>query len=125
MLKSHVVTIKLPLQIIDVGNGCEALSSNVYIPAKSELTATLHLATQSMFFFGYNFCYSNISKYIIWFGFSFAKLFQSEIEKLRSKMVQLPPMNMALFQQKLNAIDEDYPLSIPPSTILTIQIVTV
>ena len=45
MLKSHVVTIKPPLQIIDVGNGCEALSLNIYILAKSELTATLHSAT--------------------------------------------------------------------------------
>ena len=65
-----------------------------------------------MFFLDYNFCYSNISKYIIWFGYSFAKLSQPEIEKLRSKMVKLPPMNMALFQQELNSIDEDYPLSI-------------
>ena len=53
----------------------------------------------------------------------FAKLSQPEIDKLRSKMVKLPPMNMALFQQELNSIDEDYPLSIPPSTILMVQIV--
>ena len=38
-------------------------------------------------------------------------------------MVKLLPMNMALFQQELNAIDENYPLSIPPSAILTVQIV--
>ena len=38
-------------------------------------------------------------------------------------MVKLLPMNMALFQQELNAIDGNYPLSIPPSAILTVQIV--
>ena len=112
-----------PLQIIDVGNGCEALSSNIYIPAKSELTATLQSATRSMFFLDYNFWYSNISKYIIWFGYSFTKLSQPEKEKLRSQMVKLPPMNMALFKQELNSIDEDYPLSIPPSIILAVQII--
>ena len=122
MLKSHVITIKPPLQIIDVGNRCEALSS-IYIPAKSELTTTLWSTTRSMFFLDYNFQYSNISKYIIWFGYSFAKLSQPEIEKLRSKLVKLPPMNMALFQQELNSIDEDYPLSIPHSTILAVQII--
>ena len=68
MLKSHIITIKPPLPIIDIGNGCEALSANIYIPAKSELTATLCSVTRSMFFLDYNFCYSNISKYIIWFG---------------------------------------------------------
>ena len=123
MLKSHVITIKLPLQIIDVGDGCEGLSPNIYIPAKSELTTTLQSVTKSMFLLDYNFCYLNISKYIIWFQYSFAKLSQPEIDKLRCKMVKLPPMNMALFQQELNSIDEDYPLSIPPNAILMVQIV--
>ena len=80
-----------PLQIIDVGNRCEALSSNVYILAKSELTTTLWSATRSMFFLDYNFWYSNISKYIIWFGYSFAKLSQPEIEKLRPKLLNYHP----------------------------------
>ena len=38
---TSIVTIELPLHIIDVGNGCEAFSSTLYIPAKSELTATM------------------------------------------------------------------------------------
>ena len=40
-METHVVTIKPPLQIVDVGNGCKAYSASIYIPAKSELTATL------------------------------------------------------------------------------------
>ena len=40
-METHVVAIKPPLQIVDVGNGCEAFSASIYIPAKSELTATL------------------------------------------------------------------------------------
>ena len=35
MLDTHVVDIKPPLTIIYVGNGCEAYSNNLYIPAKS------------------------------------------------------------------------------------------
>ena len=86
--------------------------------------ATLHSATRSMFFLDYNFCYSNIYKHIIWFGFSFTNLTKPEIDKLHSKMVKLPPMNMELFQQELGVIDENYPLSIPPSAILMVQIAT-
>ena len=37
LLDTHVVDIKPPLTIIYVGNGCEAYSNNLYIPAKSEL----------------------------------------------------------------------------------------
>ena len=41
VMETHVITITLPLQIVDIGNGCKAYSSSIYIPAKSELTTTL------------------------------------------------------------------------------------
>ena len=44
-METHIITIKPPLQIVDVGNGCEASSANIYIPTKSELTATLQSIT--------------------------------------------------------------------------------
>ena len=40
-----VITIKPPLQIVDIGNGCEAYSASIYILAKSELTTTLQSIT--------------------------------------------------------------------------------
>ena len=45
VMETHVVTIKSPLQIVDVGNGCKAFSASIYIPAKSELTANLQSIT--------------------------------------------------------------------------------
>ena len=41
VMETHVITIKPPLQIVDIGNGCEAYSASIYILARSELTATL------------------------------------------------------------------------------------
>ena len=41
VMETHVIAIKPPLQIVDICNGCEAYSASIYIPAKSELTATL------------------------------------------------------------------------------------
>ena len=40
-METHVVTIHPPLQIVYIGNGCETFSTSIYIPAKSELTATM------------------------------------------------------------------------------------
>ena len=37
VMETHVLTIKPPLQIVDIGNGCKAYSASIYIPAKSEL----------------------------------------------------------------------------------------
>ena len=55
--QTSVVTIEPPLCIIDIGNGCEAFSSTLYIPTKSELTTTMQSLTQSQFFLNYNFQY--------------------------------------------------------------------
>ena len=43
VMETHVIMIKL--QIVDIGNGCKAYSASIYIPAKSELTTTLHSVT--------------------------------------------------------------------------------
>ena len=79
VMDTHVVTIHPPLQIVDVGNGCEAYSASpfiiklmansilrpltensnaasiTHILAKSKLTATMQSITRSQFFLDYNF----------------------------------------------------------------------
>ena len=45
VMETNVITIKPPLQIVDIGNGCEAYSASIYIPAKWELTTTLQSIT--------------------------------------------------------------------------------
>ena len=45
VMETCIITIKPPLQIVDIGNGCEAYSASIYIPAKSELTTTLQSIT--------------------------------------------------------------------------------
>ena len=80
-MNDQYVNIKPPLQILDIGNGCEAFSSTIYIPAKSELTATLQSVTHSMFFLEYNTKYTNISQYLVWFKFTFAQLTPEETKQ--------------------------------------------
>ena len=119
-METHVITIKTPLQIVDVGNGCKAFSASIYIPAKSELTATLQLITRSQFFLDYNFNYTNISNFLVWYKFNFAKL--TEIKTLKNKMLQLPPVSMNVFDSILDNIDEDYPFSLSPKLILALLV---
>ena len=84
-METHVITIKSPLQIVDVGNGCKAFSASIYIPAKSELTATLQLITRSQFFLDYNFNYTNVSNFLVWYKFNFAKLTATQIKTLKNQ----------------------------------------
>ena len=87
-METHTITITPPLQIVDIGNGCEAYSSIIYIPAKSE-SATLQSITRLQFFFDYNFNYTNVSNFLVWFKTDFAKLTQEEIKTLKAKILEV------------------------------------
>ena len=124
VMETCVITIKPPLQIVDIGNGCEAYSASIYIPAKSEITATLQSVTQTQFFLDYNFNYTNVSNFLIWHKSDFAKLTTKEIETLKAKMLKLPTMSMDLFDNVLENIDEYYLFSLSPKLILALLILT-
>ena len=121
-METHVVTIKPPLQIIDVGNGCKTYSASIYIPAKSELTATLQSITRSQFFLDYNFNYTNVSNFLVWYKSDFAKQTDAEIKILKAKVLQLPTKSMDMFSSVLENIVENYPFSLSPKLILTLLI---
>ena len=74
VMETHVITIHPPLQIVDIGNGCEAYSASIYILAKSELTATMQSITRSQLFLDYNFNYTNVSNFIVWYKTNFVNL---------------------------------------------------
>ena len=109
VMDTHVITIQPPLQIIDIGNGCEAYSTSIYIPAKSELTATMQSLTRSQFFLEYNFQYTNVSNYVVWYNTNFATLNKEEIATLKAKIMKLPTMPMDICDRTLEMIDENYP----------------
>ena len=123
VMETHIITIKPPLQIVDVGNGCEASSANIYIPVKSELMATLQSITRSQFFLDFNFNYTNGNNFLVWYNFKFAKLTESEIKTLKNKILQSPPMSMDMFDNIIDNIDEDHPFSLSPKIILALLVI--
>ena len=124
VMETHVITMKPPLQIVDIGNGCEAYSASIYIPAKSELMTMLQSVKQSQFFLDYNFNYTNVSNFLIWHKTNFATLTTDEIKTLKSKMLKLPTMPMDIFKKVLENVDENYPFSISPKLILALLVFT-
>ena len=124
VMETCVITIKHPLQIVDIGNGCEAYSASIYIPAKSELMTTLQSVTRSQFFLDYNFSYTNMSNFLIWHKTNFATLTTDEIKTLKAKMLKLPTMLMGIFKKVLGNVDKNYPFSMSPKLILTLLVLT-
>ena len=113
-----------PLQIVDIGNGCEAYSSSIYIPAKSELTATMYSVTRSQFFLEYNFNYTNVTNFLVSYNTDFANITNEEIESLKAKVLKLPTMSMDIFDKVLENIDENYPFSLSPKLMLALLVAT-
>ena len=122
VMETHVITILPPLQIVDVGDGCEAYSTNIYIPAKSELTATMQSLTRSQFILDYNFQYTNVSNFVVWYKTNFATFTKEEIAAIQAKIMKLPTMSMDIFDKTLETIDENYPFSLSPRLILALLI---
>ena len=122
VMETRVITIKPPLQFVDIGNGCEAYSTSIYIPAKSELKTTLQSIAQFQFFLEYNFNYTNVSNFLIWYKSDFATLTTKEIETLKVKMLKLPTMSMDMFNNVLENIDENYPFLLSPKLILALLV---
>ena len=123
-METCVLTIKPPLQIVDIDNGCKAYSASIYIPAKSELMTTLQSVTQSQFFLDYNFNYTNMSNFLIWHKTNFATQTTDKIKTLKAKMLKLPTMLMDIFKKVLGNIDKKYPFSMSPKLILVLLVLT-
>ena len=84
--------------------------------------ATLQSTTRSQFFLKYNFNYTNVSKFLVWYKSDFAKLTDEEIKTLKAKVLKLPTMSMEMFDNVLENIDENYPLSLSPTLILALLV---
>ena len=65
-----------------------------------------------------------MSTFIVFQNLTMAELTPDEKAQLKSKVKLLEPMNMDLLNQKLQLINEDYPLSLPPWAILGFQLVS-
>ena len=68
--------------------------------------------TRSQFFLDYNFNYTNVSNFIVWYKTDFVNLTNEEIESLKAKVLKLPTMSMDVFDKTLEMIDEHYPFFI-------------
>ena len=84
----------------------------------------MQLITRSQFFLDYNFNYTNVSNFIVWYKTNFVNLTKGEIESLKAKMLKLPTMSMDIFDKTLEKIDENYPFTLSPKLILALLIVT-
>ena len=121
LLDTHVVDIKPPLTIIYVGNGCEAYSNNLYIPAKSELTSRDDTLVRHNYFQQFNAKYQNLTKYSLIEDLGIEKLTNKEIENLPDHLAALPTLRFNELKRRLVEIKK--PLHIHSNTVAILLLI--
>ena len=107
---THVIDIRPPLTIIYVGNGCEAYSNNLFIPAKSELTSTDSSLVRHNYFQQFNEQYQNITIYSLIEDLGIVQLTPKEIAKIPDRLTALPKLQFKELKRRLVEIKQ--PLNI-------------
>ena len=107
---THVIDIKPPLTIIYVGNGCEAYSNNLFIPAKSELTSADSSLVRHNYFQQFNEQYQNITRYSLIEDLGIVQLTPKEIAKIPDRLTALPKLQFRELKRRLVEIKQ--PLNI-------------
>ena len=75
-----------------MGDGCEAYSSNLLIPPKSELTSTDSSLVRHNYFQSFNEEYQNITRYSLIKDLGIVKLNPKEIAKIPDWLTALPKL---------------------------------
>ena len=98
---THLIDIKPPLTIIYVGNGCEAYSNNLFIPAKSELTSKDTSLVRHNYFQRFNEQYQNITRYSLIKDLGIVQLTPKEIAKIPDRLMALPKLQFRELKRRL------------------------
>ena len=93
-----------------MGDGCEAYSSNLFIPAKSELTSTDSSLVRHNYFQKFNEEYQNITRYSLIKDLGIVKLKPKEITKIPDRLTALPKLQFKELKRRLVEIKQ--PLNI-------------
>ena len=110
--EEHIVTIKPPLQIVHIGDGCEGYSPSIKIPAKNELTSQNDIQPRITFFLGFNEKYEKIQENGTWSYFDIDEKTLKELDDMVPKLTALPPMNMENLNKELGKL-VSYPAQMP------------
>ena len=118
---SHLEDIKPPLTIVYIGNGCEGYSSNLFIPAKSELTSEDKTLTRHVFFLDFNGEYQDLTKYSLIQQLNLPQLTAKELEELPNRLTALQPMTLNHLKEQIKPLAGNH-FNVHPNVLLIILI---
>ena len=103
-----------------MGDDCEAYSSNLFIPAKSELISTDSSLVRHNYFQKFNEEYQNITRYSLIKDLGIVKLKPKEIAKIPDRLTALPKLQFKELKRRLVEIKQSLNIHSNISSILVL-----
>ena len=126
LTETTIQIVKPPLTMLYVGNGCEAYSTNIFIPAKSELTSHDPQLTRHTFFLDFNEEYQDLTKYSMIQDLHFEQLTPEERESLPGRLTALPPLQFNHLKKRIKPLPiTKPPFKIHPNIVLIMLLITI
>ena len=101
LTETHIEVVRPTLTMLYVGNGCEAYSTNIFIPAKSELTSQDPQLTRHTFFLEFNEEYQDLTRYSMIQDLHFEQLTPEEIKNLPNRLTAMPPLQFNHLKRRI------------------------
>ena len=96
-----------PLQIVFIGDGCEAYSPGIFISAKTELTSISDKPGRQTFFIGFNGLYQANPFLGIWSKMDVDFISEEEAKSLAINLPKLEQLDMKQFEQTVKKLHQD------------------
>ena len=126
LTKTTIEMVKPPLTMLYVGNGCEAYSTNIFIPAKSELTSHDPELTRHVFFLEFNAEYQDLTRYSMIQDLHFEQLTKQEKENLPNRLTALPPLKFNHLKKRIKPLTQTRPpFRVHPNIVLIILLIAI
>ena len=126
LTETHIEVVKPPLTMLYVGNGCEAYSTNIFIPAKSELTSHDPQLTRHTFFLEFNEEYQDLTRYSMIKDLHFEQLTPEEMKNLPNRLIAMPPLQFNHLKKRIKPLPPlEASFNIHPNIVLIMLLVAV
>ena len=120
--ESRIVTIKPPLTLLEIGNGCEGYSPSIYIPAKSRMSSENKEAFKQTFFMDFNDEYQNLSRNALISRVSYRHLSEKEKELLPGILASIPPLKFDALNKRIEDIPYEANIKVSSNTALMVTL---
>ena len=120
--ESRIVTIKPPLTLLEIGNGCEGYSPSIYIPAKSRMSSENKEAFKQTFFMDFNDEYQNLSRNALVSRVSYRHLSDKEKKQLPGILASIPPLKFDALNKRIEDIPYETNIKVSSNTALMVTL---